>query len=237
MSKRVFDDFDPHAAVYREVHNECLKGSGGDSDHFSEQKVAIVRELETVAVDSILDLGCGDGNSAAFFRDAFPDADYVGIDTSTESIAIAEQRGLGSTQFLTFDGFNLPFNDDQFDVVFAACVLHHVARDHHHALLEEMHRVLKPGGRSYIFEHNPINPLTRRIVRNCPFDQDAVLLSSGYLRELLRSARFGDVTLDYTIFLPRHRIFRPLLGVERHLGWLPIGGQYFTRAVKPEEQT
>ena len=237
MSKRVFDDFDPHAAVYREVHNECLKGSGGDSDHFSEQKVAVVRELETETVESILDLGCGDGNSAAFFRTAFPDADYVGIDTSTESIAIAEQRGLPNTKFLSFDGFTLPFGNERFDLVFAACVLHHVERGHHQVLIDEMHRVLKPGGRSYIFEHNPINPLTRRIVRNCPFDKDAVLLSAGDLRELLRSARFDNVSLDYTIFFPRHKVFRPILGIERHLGWLPLGGQYFTRAVKSEDQT
>jgi hypothetical protein len=37
---------------------------------------------------------------------------------------------------------------------------------------------LKEDGHFIIFEHNPINPVTRHLVKNCPFDADAVLLST-----------------------------------------------------------
>ena len=51
-----------------------------------------------------------------------------------------------------------------------------------------MARVLRPGGIAAIFEHNPLNPLTRRVVSNCVFDEDAVLLRRRRARGLLRQA-------------------------------------------------
>jgi hypothetical protein len=34
------------------------------------------------------------------------------------------------------------------------------------------------------------------------------------------------------VFFPNHRIFRGLHGLEPYLKWLPLGGQYYARAVK-----
>jgi hypothetical protein len=59
----------------------------------------------------------------------------------------------------------------------ARCLrFHYVPCADHIGLLREIRRVLsKKAGRLFIYEHNPLNPLTLRAVRTCEFDRDAVL--------------------------------------------------------------
>src|SRR5262249_59211928 len=85
-------------------------------------------------------------------------------------------------------GEPLPYDEGSFDVAFAICVFHHVPPLERPALTAEMARVTRPGGLVAIFEHNPWNPLTRKAVRDCPFDEDAVLLSRPNARRLLDGA-------------------------------------------------
>jgi ubiquinone/menaquinone biosynthesis C-methylase UbiE len=232
MSRKVFDDFDGFADNYRQIHNEGIKISGAESDYFSEQKIEEVRRNEEGNSPQILDLGCGDGNSAAFFRKHFDKCTYFGLDTSKASVSVANGRRSEAASFVHYDGLNVPFADNTFDIVFIACVLHHVEPQQHENILSDVKRVLKPGGRLYIFEHNPFNPVTRRIVNKCPFDEDAILLTSNLTRSILQKVSFRKVEIAYTIFFPRHRIFQSLLPIERFLTWLPLGGQYYARAVK-----
>lgn len=232
MSRNTFDDFDEFAKDYRQIHNESMKFSGADSDYFSEQKIEEVRKHETAQSPEILDLGCGDGNSAVFFRKHFAGCEYFGLDTSKESISVADDRKLPGAAFAHYNGFDIPFSEGTFDIVFIACVLHHIDLRQHEKTLREVKRVLKPSGRLYIFEHNPLNPLTRRVVKNCPFDEDAVLLPARYTRKMLTDLEFQDVNIGYTIFFPRHRLFHRLLRLEAYLRWLPVGGQYYARSIK-----
>lgn len=53
-----------------------------------------------------------------------------------------------------------------------------------------------------LFEHNPWNPLTRHAVANCPFDENAVLISAPEMRKRLRTAGFRNVRIDYRLFFP-----------------------------------
>jgi len=232
MSRKAFDDFDEFARDYRYIHNENLRFSGADSDYFSEQKIEEVRKNETEQSPKVLDLGCGDGNSAVFFRKHFTGCEYFGLDTSKESVSLAKKRKLPCAAFSQYNGFDIPFPDNTFDIVFIACVLHHIDAKQHEKILIDVKRVLKPGGRLYIFEHNPLNPVTRRVVKNCPFDEDAVLLTSFYTKQLLSNLEFRDIYTGYTLFFPRHRIFNGMQRLEKYLKWLPIGGQYFVRSVK-----
>ena len=116
-----------------------------------------------------------------FFRTYFPKAEYLGLDISKESIDVARDRNIDNVEFASYDGIDLPLDDRFFDITFIASVLHHVKSDSHRRVLEEAKRVLRLGGRRlYIFEHYPFNLVTRRIVRDCPFDDNAVLLKPAY---------------------------------------------------------
>jgi ubiquinone/menaquinone biosynthesis C-methylase UbiE len=229
--ERKFDEFDHFANDYREIHNQNLKLSGVTSDYFSEHKIQILNDNEQVDSINFLDFGCGDGNSAIHFSNYFPNSIYNGIDISSEIINVANSLATNNTNFQTFDGMNIPFEDSTFDVVFTACVFHHIDFTLHENLLFEIKRVLKPNGKFYIFEHNPWNPVTRHIVNTCPFDADAVLLSPTYTKKTLNKI-FNNTITNYILFFPRHKLFNPFIKLEGLLSKIPLGGQYYTVSKK-----
>jgi ubiquinone/menaquinone biosynthesis C-methylase UbiE len=72
----------------------------------------------------------------------------------------------------TYDGDRLPFVDDSFDAAVTICAMHHVDPPQRPRFVAELRRVIKPGGIAVVFEHNPLNFLTRRAVSNCVFDKN-----------------------------------------------------------------
>jgi ubiquinone/menaquinone biosynthesis C-methylase UbiE len=233
MSERSFDDFDEFAADYRDIHTQNIKLSGADSFYFAEMKVRLLQEFETNQSLKVLDIGCGDGATEVFMQQYFPSWRIQAIDISERSIETAEKRKLSNTSFTVFDGKHIPFEDDSFDLVFMAGVLHHVAFRLHDYLIREISRVLKKDGRLYLYEHNPLNPFTKYLVKTCVFDKDAKLLRHGYASKLLTKNNLAVKNKNFTIFFPRKGILSKLIFLEKYLQWLPLGGQYFIRAGKP----
>jgi hypothetical protein len=93
---------------------------------------------------------------------------------------------------------------------------------------------LAPKGILAFFEHNPANPITRRVVERCPFDADAILLSPAEMAGYLRRAKLRLMRRDYIVFMPRFLAsLRPL---EPWLAWLPMGAQYAVLAEKHARQ-
>lgn len=90
--------------------------------------------------ERILDLGCGDGQLSA--RIAATGAKVTGVDASPQMVAAARARGIAADEALAE---SLPYPDHSFDAVFSNAVLHWV-RDQD-AMLAEVHRVLRHGGR------------------------------------------------------------------------------------------
>lgn len=92
--------------------------------------------------DVILDAGCGNGRFLKMMRDSFPDARLVGADYSRAEVAAAVASGFEVEQ-ANFES-ELPFADGEFSVVNLAQVIEHL-RDPDR-LLEEINRILRPGG-------------------------------------------------------------------------------------------
>ena len=111
-----------------------------------------------------------------------------------------------------------------------SAVLHHVPVAERPAVYTELGRVLKPGGRLYVFEHNPRNPLVRYVVARTPIDENAILLDHREVRQGLLDAACYEVKTDYLMFMPPGIAF--LRGIDRMLGWLPLGAQYAVSAHK-----
>jgi len=90
----------------------------------------------------VLDLGCGQGSSVDAFRARDPDVEWIGLDLPDSPEVRRRKRT--DARFETFDGVEIPFGDDSFDLVYCKQVLEHVRRPS--ALLAEVGRVLAPGG-------------------------------------------------------------------------------------------
>lgn len=225
--------FDRYARAYRDLHRTSVQASGEEPDYFAAYKVDyLAASLDSKAAASpmeILDFGCGVGGSIAHLRRQFPTAGLFGADVSGESLDLAGQAHPDVT-FSRIGSDRIELPSASVDVVMAACVYHHIPPAERAHWTGEIHRVLRPGGRLYVFEHNPRNPLTQKVVRDCPFDDDAILLQSKETRTLFTQAGFGDIRLDYIVFFPRQLAW--LRSCEKLLGWLPLGAQYVVQGRK-----
>ena len=123
--------------------------------------------------------------------------------------------------YQVYDGRRLPYAYGELDLAFAVCVLHHVDPPDRLALLAETARVTRPGGLVLVFEHNPLNPLTRRVVRDCAFDEGVELLGRRELERLFRGAGLEVLGCEYLLFFPWRADM-----IERRLTRLPFGAQY-----------
>ncbi|MEO5757429.1 MAG: class I SAM-dependent methyltransferase [Mesorhizobium sp.] len=227
-------EFDQFAREYQEQHAASIRLSGEAPDFFAKYKiddVAATLARSGVKPRRILDFGAGVGNSLGHMKAAFPDSEIVLLDPSQESLDIARKRFPGQAEFKQFDGETIPYQDGSFDLAFAACVFHHIPENLQVGLLREIGRVLAKGGSFFVFEHNPWNPLTTHAVRNCAFDENAVLITSREMRARMAEAGLTDTRIVYRIFFPR--LLARLRPLERLLTSIPAGAQYFAHAVKP----
>jgi ubiquinone/menaquinone biosynthesis C-methylase UbiE len=102
-----------------------------------------------------LDLGCGTGLLLGRLSGRY--RQIIGFDLSTEMLEGC-QRG-GDVQLVRGDMGVLPFATASIGVVFCRSALHHV--DDEAAVLDEIERVLEPGGRLILAEPANDNPVAR----------------------------------------------------------------------------
>lgn len=227
-------DFDQYTDSYREAVEESIAFAGGDAARYVGAKARLLvdlarRKLGDPAQLEALDVGCGPGETDAFLEGAF--SALHGVDLSAPMVERAAERNPWTSYSSYERGEPLPYEDGAFDLSFAICVFHHVPVEERPALAEEMARVTRPGGLVAVFEHNPWNPLTRKAVSDCPFDEDAVLLPRPKTRRLLEGAGLEAAESAFIIFFPREgpRLER----IERRLGRVPLGAQYYVAARPP----
>ncbi len=91
-----------------------------------------------------LDAGCGTG---LMLQELLPLGTAEGVDISDEALQFCRRRGLENVR--NADLLDLPFAAERFDVVTALDVLEHLDDDA--GALREFGRVLKPGGRVFVF--------------------------------------------------------------------------------------
>lgn len=114
-----------------------------DGAEFERTSKIYMRGLVPAAPPSlrVLDIGCGTGLNAS--QIAASGHDVVGVDVSDVAIEKFKECGFEGYVCDVIEG--MPFEDNSFDLVFAAEVIEHIADTE--AFLQELFRVLKPGGR------------------------------------------------------------------------------------------
>ena len=151
----------------------------------------------------VLDLGCGAGDSVDFFRRFDPDVRWVGLDLPRSPEV--DTRSRTDTEFATFDGEHIPFGDGEFELVFCKQVLEHVQRPG--PLLEEVRRVLEPGG-YLVGSTSQLEPYHSLSVANHTPYGLAVLLDEVGLPVVELRPNIDGLTLVVQRGMGRHRYFR-----------------------------
>lgn len=183
---------------------------------------------------TILDAGCGTGGMLARLM---PYGAAVGIDLAPHAVRIAQDRR-GCTAIrgsLTA----LPFRDDSFDAAVSLDVISDAGVDVESAALDELHRVLKPGGRLLLNlpafaalagEHDVAVRTARRytvkearalverhgfVVERCSYWNMALTPAVWLVRRLSRRKPLDAATAHSDITPPAAPINRALLGIAR----------------------
>jgi len=232
-------EFDRHAASYDGgLDNPVKRLMGDQADQFIAVKARWLLRREPALKEgglALLDYGCGAGDLMRVLGGLGARASFTGCDVSAGMLAEVVKRwpsSLGPAPATAAqEGAATPFADGQFDVITISAVLHHVPVAERQEVYRELGRVLKPGGRIYVFEHNPRNPLVRYVIARTPIDENAILLDANEVRHgLLDTARY-ELETDYLMFMPPGIGF--LAPVDRTLAWLPLGAQYVVAARRP----
>jgi SAM-dependent methyltransferase len=160
----------------------------------------------------VLEVGCGAGVDLARF--ARGGARVSGVDLTESAVALARanfaQQQLAG-HFEVADAERLPFADATFDFVYAHGVVQYTANPQR--LVDECHRVLRPGGQAVFQVYNRVswlNALSKLMKVGLEHDDAPVLLkfSAGEFRTLL--AKFRDVRIVPERFPVKSRL---------HGGW------------------
>jgi ubiquinone/menaquinone biosynthesis C-methylase UbiE len=178
---------------------------------FGPSHRAIIRRIRAEAGDRpirVLDVGCGTGVFAAKIRQALPDAQVWGIDLVAGMLTKGARRWKAHSDgicAIQADSERLPFGRGVFDVVTCANSFHHYP--HQDRAVEEMRRVLKPGGRLMLVDGYRDAPWGWLIYDVCVagVEGDVHHASARRFRDLFAQAGFDQITQKV------HRGFAPFL--------------------------
>ncbi len=171
--------------------------------------------------ERVLDLGCGNGRLRKFLPNTLiREGDYFGLDLSQGLLDIARKIFPKDAFFKGNFGVGLPFGSDNFDWIISIAAFHHLLdKSSQKRCLNEILRVLKPGGHVFIttwvlpekyfwsnfwrgrtFTKNWIIPFGKerhlRTYRNVPeYELERLLKSAGF--EVLEAKKFEE--RNYTI--------------------------------------
>jgi demethylmenaquinone methyltransferase/2-methoxy-6-polyprenyl-1,4-benzoquinol methylase len=116
-----------------------------------------LQDLTLNSDSQILDLCCGSGQATAFLVKL--SQNVTGLDASPLSLQRAKNNVPNATYVEAF-AENMPFADNSFDVVHTSAALHEMQPEQLRKIIQEVYRVLKPGGVFTLVDfHPPTNPL------------------------------------------------------------------------------
>ncbi len=115
--------------------------------------------LEIQPEMQVLDLCCGSGQTTQIL--VMQSANVTGLDAAAAALAQAAQAA-PAAKYIQGWAESMPFDDDQFDLVHVSMALHEMRPVQLWRVLQEAHRVLKPGGvLAFVDFHLPSNWLYR----------------------------------------------------------------------------
>ncbi len=143
---------------------------------------------------SVLEVGTGGGRDAIFF--AQNGRNVTGVDISSAALDIAKDnaKSLGATvDFRTANVEKLPFRDNEFDSLYTLSVIHSTDMS---KSVPEIYRVVKPGGKVFIFLYKDTQYSDGRPTEDAVNLQDFLLGLKRIGFKVLESGEYAETKFD-----------------------------------------
>ncbi|MGO8942214.1 MAG: class I SAM-dependent methyltransferase [Syntrophobacteraceae bacterium] len=121
---------------------------GGNFDYIGSTEKHFLTHIGLKQSDYIIDIGCGSGRLTKHLVPYITTGKYLGIDIIPDLLDNA--RGITDNNNFRFeltDGFHIPESDIQADYIVLFSVFTHLLQDEIYLYLNDIKRVLKPGGK------------------------------------------------------------------------------------------
>jgi len=154
----------------------------------------IIEILKQDKFRSILDVGCGTGILLNYLNSRNEDIELNGLDISPEMARLSREKLGESANIIVGSSENIPFEKEKFEIVTCSTSFHHYANPQ--KSVDEMYRVLKPGGKLIILDPFLDGKIRKMIcnVLNLLFqEKDVKMFRSFELKELFINAGFINV--------------------------------------------
>lgn len=154
-------------ATKREFENSFAIGDFYNKQTQDEQYLeSILAFLPLTNGMKILDLGIGSGYLSFTIAQKFPAVTIIGLDIVEKALVAnrirAMKENIKNIGFVTYDGCDFPFEDNEFDMVVTRYALHHFPDIQ--KSISEVSRVIKPGGFLFISDPTPNDNDVNRFV-------------------------------------------------------------------------
>lgn len=218
---------------YDEMLNQGLAVSGENKLFFVHGRLNDLSEniLDKKNISSILDFGCGIGDTTVLLKQYFPYAEKImGTDTAVPALEYARSQNADGGK-ITYEEISNFQVKNTFDLCYVNGVFHHIPIEQRAEAVKMIYNSLNKGGYLALFENNPFNPGTRIVMSRIPFDRDAITLNPNETRKMLEQAGFKiRIKPRFLFYFPKFlRYLRPL---EKWLVHVPLGAQYYFLAEK-----
>ena len=200
--KRIKDHFESIASEYSEELPPHYQ------KYLLKRKMAyVLNDCDNLGDKIGLDIGCGQGFYVQHLKRKTKK--MVGIDFSFNNVRnTLKLRNSNIKYGLNSDGTQLPFKSNYFDFCYSINVIHHLpSRALHRKFINEMIRVVKPGGMIFIFDlslKNPIFALYLKyifpIIRKIDEGDELFFKVKDILKITKEKADF--ISADYYSFIP-----------------------------------
>ena len=177
-------------SYYDRRHGNALAKAG----YWKHDYKYIVKALKTAAPSSLIDIGCGTGAFLQYLSENQPEIKLYGLDLSEGMVQEVNTRMGKKVTVYQGDSEHMPLEDGQFDFVTCNMSIHHYP--HAWFAVNEMFRILRPGGMLCINDMDCIAPI--RWVANKVFPHlksgDVKMYCRQEIEDMLRGAGFKSIS-------------------------------------------
>ena len=218
---------------YNQIANEYDKWYqtplGKQIDEWEKQ--LFLRHLKKLKTKNILEIGAGTGHWTNFF--SANNFSVTSIDIAGKMLEKAKQKNIAGATFIEASAEDLPFENESVDNVVAVTALEFVKNQH--KAIEEIYRVLKPGGYFIVGSLNALGSLQNER-QNDPVFKNAQYFTRKLLYEKLE--KFGLPNIEGAVYMPNpHANLDEIIKAENSapVNFLNIYGNFLVGSVKKEK--